>query len=167
MACLLFRLNGRVLVMLCGFQCVKDACYKTRHPSVAEGFPYTLPTSAYTAPAVRRRCPSAFPKAFACFDRLNTSLGRSLPFGLAVGCLLHCWRASNGLLCSAYPFRPCFVYDRMNPIVSISSVTRLSNLDPSNPFCLNSNINPISFVQRSAQTISGWLLFHFNQKRRQ
>jgi len=65
--------------MLCGFQYVKDACHKTLHPSVAEGFPYTLPTSAY---------PSAFPKAFACFDRLNTSLGQSLPFGLAVGCLL-------------------------------------------------------------------------------
>jgi len=44
------------LVMLCGFQYVKDACHKTLHPSVAEGFPYTLPTSAY---------PSAFPKAFA------------------------------------------------------------------------------------------------------
>jgi len=32
-------------------------------------------------------------------------LGQSLPFELAAGCLLHCWRASNGLLCSAYPFR--------------------------------------------------------------
>ena len=116
---------------------------KTRHPSIAEGFPYTLPTSAYTAPAVRRRCPSAFPKAFACFDRLNTSLGRSLLFGLVVGCLLHRWRASSGLLCSAYPFRPCFVYGRMNSIVSSSSVTRLSNLDPSNPFCLNFNMIPI------------------------
>ena len=32
-------------------------------------------------------------------------LGQSLPFELAAGYLLHCWRASNGLLCSAYPFR--------------------------------------------------------------
>ena len=37
----------------------------------------------------------------------------SLSFGLAVGCLLHCWRASNGLLCSTHPFRAtlgrCFI----------------------------------------------------------
>ena len=32
-------------------------------------------------------------------------LGQSLPFELAVGCLLHFWRASDGLLCSAHPFR--------------------------------------------------------------
>jgi len=37
-------------------------------------------------------------------SRRRLLLGQSLPFGLAVGCLLHCWRASNGLLCSAHPF---------------------------------------------------------------
>jgi hypothetical protein len=36
------------LVILCGFQCVEDACHKTRHPSITEGFPYTRPTSAYS-----------------------------------------------------------------------------------------------------------------------
>jgi hypothetical protein len=38
-------------------------------------------------------------------SRRRWLLGPSLPFGLVVGCLLHLWRASNGLLCSAYPFR--------------------------------------------------------------
>src|SRR3990172_5299040 len=38
-------------------------------------------------------------------SRRRLLLGQALPFGLAVGCLLHCWRTSNGLLCSAHPFR--------------------------------------------------------------
>jgi hypothetical protein len=37
-------------------------------------------------------------------SRRRWLLGPSLPFGLVVGCLLHDWGASNGLLCSAYPF---------------------------------------------------------------
>jgi len=72
--------------MLCGFQYVKDACHKT----VILPLPKT----------------SRIPDPRQHIHRLSRRhwlLGSSFPFGLAAGCLLHCWRASNGLLRSECP----------------------------------------------------------------
>lgn len=70
----------------------------------------------HTAPVVLCRCktlahrvpwPSRTPGPRQHILRLSRRpwlLGPSLPLWLAAGCLLHCWRASNGLLCSAHLF---------------------------------------------------------------
>ena len=74
--------------MLYGFQYVKDACHKT-----------------IVLPSPKASCIPGPRQHILRLSRRRWLLGPSLPFGLAVGCLLHHWRASNGLLCSAYPFR--------------------------------------------------------------
>ena len=56
MACLLFRLDGRVLVMLCGFQCVKDACHTCTCAASAGVKPDILPLpKASRTPCPRQR----------------------------------------------------------------------------------------------------------------
>ena len=79
---------GRQSTMLYGFQYVKDACHKT----IALPSPKPSRTPGPRQHILR-------------LSRRRWLLGPSLPFELAVGCLLHDWRAANGLPCSAYPFR--------------------------------------------------------------
>ncbi len=66
---------------------VRDVCHKT----LAHRVPHPSRTPGPRQHILR-------------LSRRRWLLGPSLPFGLAVGCLLHFWRASNGLLCSAHPF---------------------------------------------------------------
>jgi len=57
-ACLLFRLNGRVLVILCGFQYVKDVCHTCTCAASAGVKPDILPLpKASRTPCPRQRTP--------------------------------------------------------------------------------------------------------------
>jgi len=82
--------TAEFLVILCGFQCVRDACHKTRHPPLPDASRISSPRQIILR-----------------LSRRHWLLGPSLPFGLAVGCLLHFWRASKGLLCSHIHFARC------------------------------------------------------------